>query len=208
MEIDIVDALTSLVLGFLGNLASVTVVAGCIYHMASKRRDFVFTFLLVSSAVYLLSSLLSGLEIEMGFALGLFAIFGIIRYRTDAIPIREMTYLFITISLAVVNALAYPAINVATIVVANVFVWILTFILERVWLIRHLATKMIVYDRIDLIADGRRDELKADLEARTGIKIHNIEIGKIDLLRDTAIIKVHFFGDEQPNHFEGGSTER
>lgn len=206
MQIDLAD-MTSLLLGFLGNLVSVTVVAGYIYHKASKRRDFVFTYLLVSSAVYLLSTLLSDVNIEMGFALGLFAIFGIIRYRTDAIPIREMTYLFIAITLAVVNALAPQAISGVLIAIANIFVWILAFVLERVWLIKHLATKIVIYDRIDLVADGKREELKQDLEARTGIKIHNIEIGKIDLLRDTAIIKVHFFGDEQPNHFEGGQTE-
>ena len=81
-------------------------------------------------------------------------------------------------------------------------VWIITFILDRLWAIRHLATKVVIYDRVDLLAEGRREELIRDLEQRTGVQIIRIEIGKVDLLRDTAVIKVHFDGDSQPGHFE------
>jgi hypothetical protein len=141
-------------------------------------------------------------EIDLAFALGLFAIFGIIRYRTDAIPIREMTYLFIVIALSVLNALAPAATGWIAVAAANVSVWIITFILDRLWAIRHLATKVVIYDRVDLLAEGRREELIRDLEQRTGVQIIRIEIGKVDLLRDTAVIKVHFDGDSQPGHFE------
>ncbi|MDA0945817.1 MAG: hypothetical protein RLZZ314_1829 [Bacteroidota bacterium] len=184
------------------NLASALVVVRVIYHMAAKRRDFVFTFMLVSTSVFLLCRLLAGVEIDLAFALGLFAIFGIIRYRTNAIPIREMTYLFVVIALAVVNALAPLAASWAEIVLANLLIWLMTFVLERLWFVEHLATKIVIYDRIDLLHEGRRAELIADLERRTGVSIVHLEIGKVDLLRDTANLKIHFSQDKEPGHFE------
>ena len=188
---------------FGANLASAVVLVLFIYHQASQRREFVFTFLTVSAAVFTLCQMLVGVELDLAFALGLFAIFGIIRYRTDAIPIREMTYLFIVIALAVLNALAPGTVAWAAIASANAAMWLLTWILERVWKIRHMATKIVVYDRVDLIHAGRRAELLADLGERTGVNIDRIEIGKVDLLRDTAVIKVHFDLAQQPDHFEG-----
>lgn len=149
----------SLLLLFGLNLVSSLVVVRLIYHMAAKRRDFVFTFMLVSTAVFLLCRLLAGVEIDLAFALGLFAIFGIIRYRTNAIPIREMTYLFIVIALAVINALAPLSASWTEIAVANALIWALAYILERLWFVEHMATKMVVYDRIDLLHAGKRHEL-------------------------------------------------
>ena len=184
------------------NLVSSLVVVRLIYHMAAKRRDFVFTFMLVSTAVFLLCRLLAGVEIDLAFALGLFAIFGIIRYRTNAIPIREMTYLFIVITLAVINALAPLAASWLEIAMANVLIWVLSYILERLWFVEHLATKIVIYDRIELLHTGRRNELIADLEQRTGVSIVHLEIGKVDLLRDTANLKIHFSADQEPGHFE------
>ncbi len=201
------EMLSSFLIAFGGNLLSSLVLILGIYHQVSKRRDYVFTFILVSTAIFLLCNLLMGVEIDLAFALGLFAIFGIIRYRTDAIPIREMTYLFIVIALAVLNALAPGSTSFILIATANVLVWALTLVLDRVWSIRHVATKVVVYDRVDLLHEGKRDELIRDLETRTGVDIVRIEIGKVDLLRDTAVIKVHFDGDKQPGHFEGGSRE-
>ena len=182
------------------NLVSSLVVVRLIYHIAAKRRDFVFTFMLVSTAVFLLCRLLAGVEIDLAFALGLFAIFGIIRYRTSAIPIREMTYLFIVITLAVINALAPLA--ASWLEIANVLIWVLSYVLERLWFVEHLATKIVIYDRIDLLHEGRRHELIADLEQRTGVTIVHLEIGKVDLLRDTANLKIHFSADQEPGHFE------
>jgi hypothetical protein len=192
----------SLMALFMLNLVSSLVVVRLIYHMAAKRRDFVFTFMLVSTAVFLLCRLLAGVEIDLAFALGLFAIFGIIRYRTNAIPIREMTYLFIVITLAVINALAPLAASWLEIAMANVLIWALSYVLERLWFVEHLATKIVVYDRIDLLHAGRRSELIADLEQRTGVSIVHLEIGKVDLLRDTANLKIHFSADQEPGHFE------
>ena len=196
------DNVLNLLIPFAGNLVSCLVLVLGIYHVISKRRDYVFSFILVSSAVYLLCNLLMAVEIDLAFALGLFAIFGIIRYRTNAIPIREMTYLFIVITLAVINALAPLAASWLEIAMANVLIWVLSYVLERLWFVEHLATKIVIYDRIDLLHEGRRHELIADLEQRTGVTIVHLEIGKVDLLRDTANLKIHFSADQEPGHFE------
>jgi hypothetical protein len=138
----------------------------------------------------------------MGFALGLFAVFGIIRYRTDAIPIKEMTYLFVVIGMSVMNALINKKISLIELSFANLVIIGATYGLERVWLLRHEAQKLIVYENIELIKHGKEEEMKADIERRTGIKVNRVEIGKIDFLRDTALIKIYFFEDEQENHMD------
>jgi hypothetical protein len=168
-----------------------------IYYPIAKRKDFLFTYFLFSISIFMMCFLLESVKVEMGFALGLFAVFGIIRYRTDAIPIKEMTYLFIIIGMSVMNALINKKITLAELVFANLSIVALTYGLEKVWLMRHESQKLIVYEKIDLIQNGRRAELMADLTHRTGIKINRVEIGKIDFLRDTAVLKIYFFDDEQ-----------
>jgi hypothetical protein len=146
--------------------------------------------------------MLESVKLQMGFALGLFAVFGIIRYRTDAIPIKEMTYLFVVIGMSVMNALINKKISLVELSFANLAIIGATYGLERVWLLRHEAQKIIVYEKIDLIKVGREEEMKADIEERTGIKVNRFEIGKIDFLRDTALIKIYFFEDEQGNQMD------
>lgn len=168
-----------------------------IYYPLAKRKDFLFTYFLFSISIFMMCYLLESVKVEMGFALGLFAVFGIIRYRTDAIPIKEMTYLFIIIGMSVMNALINKKITLAELVFANLSIVALTYGLEKVWLMRHESQKLIVYEKIELIQSGRRPELIADLTQRTGIKINRVEIGKIDFLRDTAMLKIYFYDDEQ-----------
>lgn len=168
-----------------------------IYYPIAKRKDFLFTYFLFSISIFMMCYLLESVKVEMGFALGLFAVFGIIRYRTDAIPIKEMTYLFIIIGMSVMNALINKKITLAELVFANLSIVALTYGLEKVWLMRHESQKLIVYEKIDLIQSGRRPELIADLTQRTGIKINRVEIGKIDFLRDTVVLKIYFYDDEQ-----------
>ena len=129
--------------------------------------------------------------------LGLFAIFGIIRYRTDAIEIKKMTYLFLIIGLSVVNALASNKLSIAEMALINVFMVVLTYILEFLWLMKHETRKTIVYERIDLILPEKEAEMKKDLEKRTGLSLNRFEIGKIDFLNDTAQVRVYYYADEQ-----------
>ena len=170
-----------------------------IYYPIAKRKDFLFTYLLFSLTIFLMCFMLESVKLQMGFALGLFAVFGIIRYRTDAIPIKEMTYLFVVIGMSVMNALINKKISLVELSFANLVIIGATYGLEKVWLLRHEAQKIIVYENIDLIKVGREEEMIADIELRTGIKVNRFEIGKIDFLRDTALIKIYFFEDEQGN---------
>jgi hypothetical protein len=140
---------------------------------------------------------LKKLDIDTGMGLGLFAIFGIIRYRTDAIEIKEMTYLFLVIGISVVNALGMNNISVIEIITINVCTVILTFILERLWLMKHETRKTITYERIDLIVPEKYELMKADLEKRTGLNINRVEVGKIDFLNDTALIRIYYYANEQ-----------
>jgi hypothetical protein len=173
-----------------------------IYYPIAKRKDFLFTYFLFSISIFTMCFLLESVKLEMGFALGLFAVFGIIRYRTDAIPIKEMTYLFIVIGMSVMNALINKKISLAELAFANVAIIVLTYGLEKVWLLRHESQKLIVYEKIDLIQKGRRAELIADIEKRTGIKVNRVEIGRIDFLRDTVLIKIYFYNDEQDDQMD------
>ncbi|MGF1564480.1 MAG: DUF4956 domain-containing protein [Flavobacteriales bacterium] len=188
------------------NLASITVLVRMIYYPITKRKDYMFTFMLVSVAIFFLCYLLANVKIDLAFALGLFAIFGIIRYRTDSIPTKEMTYLFIVIGLSVMNSLV-SGITIAEVLVANVLTIGLAYGLERLWLLRHESFKIVLYERIELIKSGNRDALKADLEERTGIVINRVEVGRIDFLRDTALVKVFFYADAQNAHYEETSAD-
>jgi|SRR5574344_466700 tellurite resistance protein TehA-like permease len=162
-----------------------------LYYPKSKRRDYYFTFMLISISIFFLIYLLGGVKLKVGFALGLFAIFGIIRYRTESMPVREMTYLFMIISMSVINALAVT-ISYAELIIVNGVFLLATWIFESHALMKHLSTKLIQYDRIELIKPDRRAELKADLEARTGLNIEKIEVGGIDFLKDMAMIRISY----------------
>ena len=130
--------------------------------------------------------------LQIGFALGLFAIFGIIRYRTHAIPIKEMTYLFLIIGISVINALANTA-SISEIIFTNLIIILITYVLEKKWLLRHESSKSIIYEKINLIKPENHKELIEDLQVRTGIgKISRIEIGEVDFLKDTCHITIFF----------------
>ena len=194
--------MTEIALHFAANLLSCWIIVRLIYQSKAKRRDFVFTFTMVSASVFLLCRMLSGVELDLAFALGLFAIFGIIRYRTNPVPIREMTYLFLVIAMAVMNALAPMAMGIADVAIGNAFLWVIAFVLERLLFVEHLVTKRVVYDRIELLQEGRREELKEDLGQRIGEKVERMEIGNVDLLRETAVIKVSYRGEDHSEHLD------
>ena len=192
--------MTEIALHFAANLISCWIIVRMIYQSKAKRRDFVFTFTMVSASVFLLCRMLSGVELDLAFALGLFAIFGIIRYRTNPVPIREMTYLFLVIAMAVMNALAPLSMNLVDVALGNVLLWTLAFVLERLLFVEHFVTKRVVYDRVELIQEGRREELIEDLGKRIGEKVERMEIGNVDLLRETVVIKVSYRGEDHSEH--------
>ena len=178
------------------NLGVVLLIVRYIYYPITKNKDYLFTYLLISLTVFLLCFLLDNVKLQLGFALGLFAIFGIIRYRTDPIAIKEMTYLFLVIGISVVNALANKKISYAELVFANFLIVFVTFGMERLWLLKHETRKNIIYEKIELIKPEHEAELLADLKERTGIDIIRFEIRRIDFLRDIANIRIFYYEDD------------
>jgi hypothetical protein len=143
--------------------------------------------------VFLLCYLLESVKLELGFALGLFAIFGIIRYRTDSMPIKEMTYLFVVIGITVINALANKKISVAELMFTNLVILFMVYGYEKIWLLKHESAKLVVYDRIDLIVPEKYPELLADLRQRTGLEqIHRVDVGRVDFVRDTCRLTIYY----------------
>ena len=194
--------LIHLLMRFAFNLLVSWLIVRFCYYRKSGRRDYVLTFMLFSSAMFLLIFLMENVKLQIGLTLGLFAIFGVIRYRTETVPVREMTYLFIIIATAVINGLALN-ISYAELVAADALVVALLWIMEGRLLLRHTSAKLVLYERIDLIVPERRAEMVADLERRLGIRIDRAEVGHVDFLRDVAFVKVYY----ELREGEGGSID-
>ncbi len=193
MELIDLDSFIELLIRFALNTAILVIIVRWLYYSASRRKDYLFTFIVIGSIVFLLCYMLGNVKIKMGFALGLFAIFGIIRYRTDQIPIKEMTYLFLVVGISAINALVDRKMSVAEIVFSNTAIIFITYGFEKLWLLKHESVKDIVYEKIDLIKPERYNDLLADLKERTGLKsITRAEVGRIDFLRDTCRIKIYY----------------
>ena len=177
---------------FLFNLAVSFIIVQFFYYPKSRRADYYLTFMVFSSAMFLLLFVMNNLSLQIGFTIGLFAIFGMIRYRTETVPVREMTYLFIIIAISVINGIGAD-IPFGELVAANVLIILLIWALEAKGVIgKRTSTKLVIYDKIDLIVPERRAELVADLEKRTGMKVKDIQIGQIDFLKDSAWLKVTY----------------
>lgn len=187
----------SLILRLIINLVFLTIIIRFLYYPITKRKDYLFTYYLIGIITFFLCFGLKKLDIDTGMGLGLFAIFGIIRYRTDAIEIKEMTYLFLVIGLSVVNSLASRQISMAELAVINISTVLLTYGLEYLWLLKHETRKTITYERIELIRPENYEEMLADLQERTGLAINRFEVGKIDFLNDTAQVRIFYYADEQ-----------
>lgn len=185
------NSLLSLAILFAFNLLICWVIVHFFYYRKSKRKDYYYTFMLFSVTVFLLMFLLNNVNLGMGFALGLFAIFGMIRYRTEMVPIREMTYLFVIIGIAVINGLAMSHGYINLLIINILFIAVIA-VVDGIFGSKRQPAKIVLYDKIDLIKHGREDELKADLEERTGLTINKMEVGHIDFLRDVAYIKIYY----------------
>ena len=206
------QSLTELAVRFFVNLVVCWILVQFFYYRKSRRRDYYFTFMVFSTAMLMLLYIMGNVEVSVGLTLGLFAIFGVIRYRTETVPIREMTYLFVIIALAAVNGLApvYKLVGatsahplyalsggtVGIMVLSNLLVIALVWVLESEKMLKHTSAKLVLYDRIELIVPERRDELIADLEKRIGLKVEGVEVGHVDFLKDAAFIMVYYTLEE------------
>ena len=202
------QSLTELAIRFFINLLVCWILVQFFYYRKSRRRDYYFTFMVFSTAMLMLLYSMGNVEVGVGLTLGLFAIFGVIRYRTETVPIREMTYLFVIIALAAVNGLApiyklegvtsahpHYALSGGTVgimALSNALVIALVWVLESGKMLKHTSAKLVLYDRIELIVPERREELIADLEKRIGLQVEGVEVGHVDFLKDAAFIKVYY----------------
>lgn len=204
------NKILDLIFRFLINTIFVLIIARAFYFPKSRRRDFFFTYILVGFAIFMLIHLMSGETMETGIGMGLFAIFCIMRYRTESVPIREMTYLFVIIAMAALNGMAWDISTkkpdflnreltaMGELVLTDLLFIIIVWLSEGHKIAKGLSSKYIKYDKIDLIVPEKREELIADLKARTGLDITSVSIGSIDFLKDMALIKI-FFHDEEGN---------
>ena len=188
-----------LLLAFLINLVAILIIVRGLYYPKCKRGEFFFTYILIAISTFMLIYVLGDVKLKAGIALGLFAIFSIIRYRTEQVAIREMTYLFIIIALSAINGLTVSELSLGEVIIINTLFIASIWICESKLLISHYSYKVIKYDNVNLITPDKREELIADLEKRTGLKIEKVEVGAIDFLKDAAIIKMYYKSKEANN---------
>ena len=184
--------LSELLIRLLLNTFLIFTVVHFMYAKNSRRKDFYFSYLAIGVIVFLLSFLLNNVKLELGFALGLFAIFGIIRYRTDTIPIKEMTYLFVVIGISVINALSNKKVSYSELIVTNAAIIAGLWFLEKRLMLKQEQSIKLIYEKIENIHIDNDEILLTDLKERTGIDIKRYQINKIDFLKDIAEITLYF----------------
>ncbi len=190
------DSFFEMLIRFSINLIVAFIVIRKIYYPIHKRKDYLFTYFLFNILIFFVCILLNGVKLKLGFAFGLFAIFGILRYRTEQLPIKEMTYLFMIIAIAIVNSLTDSNVSLVELLMVNGTIVLATYLLERVFLLKHESRKEIVYEKIENIKPGNHKILLDDLKERTGLNIHQVKIGEINFLKDTVAITVLYFEEE------------
>ncbi|MCB8980989.1 MAG: DUF4956 domain-containing protein [Ardenticatenaceae bacterium] len=187
----------NLLVGFAANLVIALVIVRFIYYPVKQNKNYVFTFLAFNTIIFFVMSLLSSIELSVGAGFGLFAIFSVLRYRTNPMPPRDMTYLFILIGLPVLNSGLLNSSGWDSLVVANVAIIGVLYVLEQGWGFHYEQSQRISYERIELIRPENYELLLADLRERTGLPIKRVEIGHINFLKDSADLKIYYDGAAQ-----------
>ncbi|MDD1730393.1 MAG: DUF4956 domain-containing protein [Methanospirillum sp.] len=188
----------SFVAGMVINLTFSLIVVRGIYYPHRRAQDYVFTFMAFSVVVYLIMGLFTSVELSIGAGFGLFALFSVLRYRTDTVPIREMTYLFVIIALPILNSILYGSGQYVNLVLSNLMVILVLWILEKKWGFRYEERKLVRYERIELVRADRRDDLITDIRNRTGLPVTKVEVIELDYLRDSADLMITYDQDSLP----------
>ena len=189
---DIFPIPSDMIIRFSFNLLIAYIIIKLIYHRDHKGNDFVFTYFMFNSLIFFFAYILGNLDVNMAFGFGLFAVFAILRYRTDPIPIKEMTYLFIVITIGVINALSANNVAFSEVLFANVAIVTLTFFLERYWVNNLLKSKAIVYDGLEKISPEKNQELIDELSEKTGLNLLRAKIGRINFKSNRVNIRVYY----------------
>ena len=174
------------------NFIFLIIIVRLVYYRVKEDKDYVFTYIMFNILTFFICFLLRKVPMEMGFALGLFAVFGILRYRTEAIPIRQMTYLFIVIGISMINALSNKSVSIFEVLFTNGLITLITYLIDRLWFQSIEENKTIIYEKIDLIKPEKKEDMIQDLRDRTGLPIHEFKIDKIDFLKDVANITIYY----------------
>ena len=185
-----------LFIGFLINFICAIIIIRGIYYSKQKDYSFIFTFMVFNTVIYFVMNLFTSVELSIGVGFGLFALFSVLRYRTETVPIREMTYLFVMVALPVINSVFYGNGSYESLFVSDLLIISVLWMMEKGWGFRYEKQQHITYERVDLINPARREELYADLSARIGREIISHDILHIDYLRDTAELLVRFSPDK------------
>ena len=218
MNLDKSDAVSTVFLGgsrltefgfrFALNALVIFLLVRIIYYPRHRNKDFLFSFFLFNIINFIICYLLSSATIKIGFAFGLFAIFSIIRYRSVSVPIREMAYLLTSVTIGILNALSSLDTGLPELLISNGVLLLLTFVLDRKVTLPHENSQMVIYEKIELIKPENRNQLIEDLKLRTGLPIHRIEIGRIDLMRDSAKIRIFYLSQEsQSSSFDSDGDD-
>lgn len=179
------------------NLTVCFIICRLIYYPKGRNNDYLFTFLMFGVLIFLVCYLLRNVKLSIGFAFGLFAVFAILRYRTQTLPIREMTYLFTVIVVATINGMATKKVTYAELLLTNLVITGFTFALDSTLFFRRESSKRVTYDKVDLIHPDKRQELIEDLKKRTGLNIHRVSVERVNYLRDTARLMVYYYDDQK-----------
>lgn len=194
LEIPLLDihTLAVLLFRFMINGFFVFILLEKVYHRVNKEREFLFTFFVFNILIFFVASILGSVKMKTGFAFGLFAIFSILRYRTEQVNIKEMTFLFATIILAVTNSLVTIKVPLVEIFFANVSIVGVIYFLERIWVTGKTQKMRLIFDDAELIRTSRSTELLKALSERTELNIIDYEVEEVNYLRDSANLVVYF----------------
>ena len=177
------------------NLISMFILVRLIYYVNYRNIEFVFTFIIFNLVIFLITFLLNKVDMSLGAAFGLFAIFSMLRYRTEGISPKEMTYLFTVIAMGLIAAVAKG--TFVELCIINTMILLAVYLMDSTVFFRKQGTQIIQYENIELVNSNTREALIEDLKKRTGLDIHRFSIIKLDYLRDTAQIKIFYYTDKK-----------
>lgn len=209
LDIKIIDVedFTTLLVRFLFNLSVVFIIVRKIYFPIHRNKDYLFTFIIFNCLVFFVCNLLSNVKMELGFAFGLFALFSILRYRTVTLPVKEMTYIFAVITVAVINAMSTKKVSYMELFLVNFLIIGIIYYLDVVWFSKQLSSKMLYYEKIENIRPENKQALIEDLRTRTGLKVVDADVTRIDFLSDSARLMIHYEADDEKSYSKAGQYD-
>lgn len=187
------------------DLLAVGLLVRLVYYRIYRKSDLFLTFFTFNLIIFLITYLLNQVQMSIGAAFGLFAVFSMLRYRTEGLSAKDMTYLFVVIAMGLISAVSHGGWEQVALI--NGLILLTVQLLEGNWLFRREYSKIVIYDKIELIVPPKRSDLLADLRSRTGLAIHRLDIQDIDFLKDTAQITIYYYQNDSHQNPASDKTE-